>query len=208
MAESPADRLRATLTRLDRVLPPPASEPELSTTSIEELERIACDPTETPALRRRALARLAMLLRAQPELSVILHALLGDPDELVVREAIRSSAPFDGSLRHRLLALLDDPREPVWSEAASVLARRMDPAVAPRLLAWFRGDDPARRRAAAAGLACVLKPESTIELFQPELDRGGRDPEDCEALAAALSEARRRADGRRKVFGGDDEDAE
>jgi hypothetical protein len=207
MLDSPADRLRETLARLERVLPPREPEPELATNSPAELERIARDPSEASDLRQRALARLAMLLRSQPELSVILHALLGDPDELVVREAIRSSAPFDGSLRPKLIALLDDPREVVWSEAASVLARRMDPAVAPRLLAWFRGDDAARRRAAAAGLACVLKPESTIELFQPELDRGGRDPEDREALAAALREARRRADGRRKVFGGDDEDS-
>jgi hypothetical protein len=203
---NPAERLRATLRRLDGVLEVRVAEPDLTALSLEELDRLLRDRAQATSVRRVALRHLASRLRAEAALSAILRGVLNDADELLVCDAIRASAPFDAGLRQRIAALLDDPRPAVWSEAASVLARRMDPAVAPRLLVWFQSDDREKRRVGVAGLACVLKPEAAIDLFQPELDRGGRDADDRENLTAALHEARRRAEGRRKVFGGDDEE--
>jgi hypothetical protein len=206
VSESPAERLRRTLDRLSAQLPERELARSVPVGSDEELIEFVGDRSQPSEARRSALGVIVSRLRTERRLTEILLAVLDDPDESLVCEAIRSSPPFDGRIRVRLHAMLDDPRPAVWSEVASVLARRMDPAVAPRLLAWFRGDDAARWRAAVAGLACVLTPESSMTLFQQDCARADRSDDDRLALEAALEEARRRAEGRRKVFGGDDDE--
>jgi hypothetical protein len=79
--------------------------------------------------------------RRDEGLSGFFVSLWDDPDETVTRLAIEYAPTDDAELTAKLHTLLDDPRPHRWSTAASVVARRKDTAVIPRLIGWFHEGD-------------------------------------------------------------------
>jgi hypothetical protein len=121
-------------------------------------------------------------------LSEIFVPLWDDPDETVARLAIQYAPPDDPELTAKLHALLDDPRPNRWSTAASVLARRKETAVIPRLLGWFHEGDREHRNTAWSCLCFyrLLEPDTCRALLREAWDAGGRDDADRAMLAVGL----------------------
>ena len=121
-------------------------------------------------------------------LAEILLPLWHDPDEQIARMAIEFTPPSDPEVTSRLHALLDDPEQLRWSTAASVLARRKDTTIVPRLRAWFHEGDEAHRNVAYACLCFyqLLEPDDRHALLRDAWDAGGRDDGDRAMLAVGL----------------------
>jgi hypothetical protein len=127
-------------------------------------------------------------LRRDECLSGVFIALLDDPDETVARLATQYAPPDDAEATATLHALLDDPRPNRWSTAASVLARRKDTAVIPRLLGWFHEGDRLHRNTAWSCLCFyrLLEPDTCRALLREAWDAGGSDDADRAMLAVGL----------------------
>jgi hypothetical protein len=126
--------------------------------------------------------------RRDRTLSDILLPLWDDPDKHLARMAIEQTPPFDLEMAGRLHALLDDPERHIWSTAASVLARRKDTTIIPRLLGWFRQGDQDHRNVAWSCLCFyqLLEPDERRTLLREAWDAGGRDDADRAMLAVGL----------------------
>jgi hypothetical protein len=170
----------------------------------ELIKQILLDREEPTLARGNAL--LVLLQRRDPEMPDILLRLFDDPYQDLWLAAIRSYCPDDPRIIGRLRALLDDPRERVWCEAAGALARRQDQAILPRLLVWLeRGDEP-HRNVAIEYLLQLQQPEA-LRFLIDAWEAGGRDANDRVVLAITLlrwgdprglpylEETARRADG-------------
>src|SRR5262249_47501838 len=94
--------------------------------------------------------------------------------------------PFDPRVTERLRALLDDPKTHRWIAAASTLARRKDPKILRRLLAWFLHGDRDHRNVAFALFPWLLDDDDRLTLFQRAWKAGGRDDDDRALLASGL----------------------
>jgi hypothetical protein len=166
-------------------------------------ERAGFQEADDPTLRailsdrnRPALSRMnALMLLIQRgrkgrdgSLAEILIPLWDDPDENLVRMAIESAPAGDPEVRAGLHALLDGPRSDQWSNAASVLARRGDATIIPRLTGWFRDGDEAHRNVAWSCLCFdgLLGPDDRRALLREAWDAGGRDDSDRAMLAVGL----------------------
>jgi hypothetical protein len=126
--------------------------------------------------------------RRDEGLSGVFVPLWDDPDETVARLAIQYAPPDDPEVTAKLHALLDDPLPNRWSTAASVLARRKDTAVIPRLIGWFHEGDREHRNTAFSCLCFyrLLEPDTCRALLREAWDAGGRDAADCAMLAVGL----------------------
>ena len=126
--------------------------------------------------------------RRDRALSDILLPLWDDPDRQLAKMAIEQTPPFDPETGERLHALLDDPERVIWSTAASVLARRKDARIVPRLRDWFREGDADHRNVAYSCLCFhqLLGPDECRALLRKEWDAGGRDDDDRTMLAIGL----------------------
>jgi hypothetical protein len=131
---------------------------------------------------------VARYRRRDGSLSGIVLPLWDDPDEQVARMAIEHAPANDPEVTARLHALLDDPRSTQWSTAASVLARRKDTTIIPRLLGWFREGDEGHRNVAWSCLCFyrLLEPDPCRALLLEAWDAGGRDDDDRVMLAIGL----------------------
>jgi hypothetical protein len=115
-------------------------------------------------------------------------ALWDDTDETVARLAIQYAPPGHPEVTAKLHALMDDQRPNRWSTAATVLARRQDTAVIPRLLAWFHDGDREHRNTAWSCLCFyhLLEPDTCRALLREAWDVGRRDDADRAMLAVGL----------------------
>jgi hypothetical protein len=122
------------------------------------------------------------------DLSGVIVPLWDDPDDTVARMAIEYAPPDDPEVTAKLHVLLDDPRPSRWSTAASVLARREDAGVIPRLLGWFHERDREHRNTAWSCLCFyrLLEPDACRAPLREAWYAGGRDDPDRAMLAVGL----------------------
>ena len=126
--------------------------------------------------------------RRDEGLSGFLVDLWDDPDDTVASLAIQNAPACDPLVTAKLHALLDDPRPKRWSTAASVLARRKDTTVIPRLLGWFHEGDREHRNTAWSCLCFhrLLEANACRALLREAWDAGGHDDDDRTMLAVGL----------------------
>ncbi len=188
MADSIRERLRALTERVEALTP---GSGEVRPTDLEsatdvELTALARDRGELAPRRIAALAVVVERHRTERLAADLLLSLLDDPEEAVALEAIRRALPFDSRMLDRLRALMDDPRQPFWSEAARALARRKDRDSLPKFLSWFREGDPARRRAALSALDWILFPSERPAFLAAAWESGRGDVEERLLIAEGL----------------------
>jgi hypothetical protein len=191
MADAIPDRIQRALARAAEAIPQAETEADRQRRRLESapddlLRVVLHDRGEPHVARVIALNTLAFRLRREPTLTDLLLPLFDDPDVELARAAIQQAPPFDPRMTERLRALLDDPRPSHWSAAATALARRKDPAVVSRLMAWFRRGDQAHRNVAFSNLSWVLDPEDHLALLLRAWEVGGHDDDDRAMLAAGL----------------------
>jgi hypothetical protein len=151
---------------------------------------IVCDRASPAISRLSALSVLAErdYLRRDGTLARILRPHFDDPDEQLAEMAIQYAPPTDPEVTARLHALLEDHHSSRWSTAASVLARRKDSTIIPRLLGWFREGDQNHRNVAYSCLCFyrLLDPDACRTLLREAWDAGGPDDADRAMLAVGL----------------------
>jgi hypothetical protein len=154
------------------------------------LRAVLSDRTGSEVVRGTALMVLLARnrLRRDRTLSDILLPLWDDPDKHLARMAIEQTPPLDPEMAGRLHALLDNSERLIWSTSASVLARRKDTTIIPRLLEWFREGDQDYRNVAWSCLCFnqLLEPDECRTLLREAWDAGGRDDDDRAMLAIGL----------------------
>jgi hypothetical protein len=170
----------------------------------EVLRGVANDRGRPRTERLAALRLLAFRLRTEREFADTVIGLLDDSDPVIVQEAIRSSPPFDARIGSRLKGLVDDPREEVWTEAASVLARRKDRALLARLVVWLREGDRPHRRMAVSLSAWLLDLETRLTFLERCMALDKLDDDDRAFVAAAIRETQAQVDS---ASGGPDEES-
>jgi hypothetical protein len=180
MDESSTARLRQILERVDAVVPAAGGASEVADAQLEEcddqaLQDIARDSTCSTTVRISALRILTSRHQRDRSQAELLADLFRDTDETIVIEAVRAYPPFDGRMAERLHGLLADPRTAVWSEAASLLARRNDPGVRRILLRWLNGEDFARFRVAIQSLPAIVSDDDRLRVLSRLWDRGRPD---------------------------------
>jgi hypothetical protein len=192
MDESISDRIRHLLSGLDStdsVADASAQTPIAHVESKDDaaLQAIGADRSAAITLRTQAIRELSARHRRDKTQADFLASLFGDPDEPVSLEAIRAYPPFEPRMAERLHRLLTDAREAVWSEAASLLARRKDPAVLARFQGWLRAGDVPHVRVALLGLESLLSAEDRLATLEKVwAEHGGMDEAPRAWLAVAL----------------------
>jgi hypothetical protein len=154
------------------------------------LRAVLSDCTGSEIVRGTALMLLLTRNRHRRDstLSDILLPLWDDPDKQFARMAIEQTPPFDPELAERLHVLLDNPERLIRFTAASVLARRKDTTIVPRLRRWFCEGDQDHRNVAWSCLCFyqLLGPDECRALLREAWDAGGRDDDDRAMLAVGL----------------------
>lgn len=189
MAESIDRRMCELLSRVESLTRGTAAgspRPRVEGLDDRELARLARERAESVELRCAAIGAFVERNRTEKAAADLLLELLDDPEEAVATEVMRRALPFDARMVERLRALMDDPREAYWTEATLALARRKDRAILPALMAWFRGDDGPRRRAAIGALDWVLFPAEKPAVFAAAWESGRGDEADRLELAVRL----------------------
>jgi HEAT repeats len=146
----------------------------------EEVRRVARDPAEP--LEARSNAMLVLLIRRDPSVSQIFPEMFEHPK--LCHLAIRYCPLSDPKIVERLHALLDHPRDRIWSAAAFALSRNKDETIRPRLLEWLNHGDHGHRSVAIAGLVELDRDHSLEVLRGRWMEK--QDAEDRNVLAAAL----------------------
>jgi hypothetical protein len=192
LSDSASERLRQIAIAIDRaVLQPqvPAENPRARLTLEDDdaLLRVLTEQTNPLDERSCALEILASRHIRDTSLEDLLSTLFHDPDPRLALAAVRAYPAFGRRMAERLHALLSDPRPEIWSEAASLLARRRDPHILQVTLRWLRAGDDAHFEVALCALDALLAAEDRHEALDRLWNRADLTEAKRLALAAALA---------------------